>query len=125
MGQLPLTGVGAAVTGYPFESAILGPAGGCSRVPHGPLPVGMVDLRALAPVLIQLHVALGAVGAPSITPVQRLRDAIALIFGHVSDDFMLQLQPYVDLCEAFVRACGRSAEVGKQGSCKQCCVKRQ
>ena len=28
---------------------------------------------------------------------------------------MLQLQPCVDLCEAFVRACGRSAEVGKAG----------
>ena len=79
-GQLPLTGVGVAVTWYPLESAILGSAGGCSRVPLGPLPVGMVDLRALAPVLIQLHVALGAVGALSITPVQRLRDAIALIF---------------------------------------------
>jgi len=51
-GQLPLTGVGAAVTGYPLESAILGPAGGRSRVPYGPLPVVMVDLRALALVLI-------------------------------------------------------------------------
>jgi hypothetical protein len=65
-----------------LESAILGPTGGCSRVGmvDGPLPVGIVVLRALAPVLIQLHVALGAVGAPSITPVQRLRDAIALVF---------------------------------------------
>ena len=65
----------------------------------------MVDLRALAPVLIQLHGALGAVGAPSIT----------LIFGNVSDDSMLRLQPCVDLCEAFALACGRSAEVGKAG----------
>jgi hypothetical protein len=28
---------------------------------------------------------------------------------------MLRLQPCVDLCEAFARACGRSAEVGKAG----------
>ena len=110
-GQLPLTGVGVAVTWYPLESAILGPAGGFLRVPHGPLPVGMVDLRALASVLIQLHGALGALGAP----VQRQRDAIALIFGNVSDDSMLRLQPCVDLCEAFALACGRSAEVGKAG----------
>ena len=79
-----------------MESAILGPAGGFLRVLHGPLPVGMVDLRALASVLIQLHGALGALGAP----VQRLRDAIALTFGNVSDDSMLRLQPCVDLCSS-------------------------
>jgi hypothetical protein len=39
---------------------------------------------------------LGALGAP----VQRLRDAIALIFGNVSDDSMLRLQPCVDLCSS-------------------------
>jgi hypothetical protein len=81
----------------------------------GPLHVGMVDLRALAPVFIQLHVVLGAVGAPSITHVQRLRNAIALIFGNVSDDSMLRLQPCVDLCEAVAVM----LRLGKLGLSKQ------
>jgi hypothetical protein len=49
--------------------------------------------------LIQLHVASGAKGVPS---------SIALIFGNVSDDSMLQLQSCVDLCKTFARAGGRS-----------------
>jgi hypothetical protein len=54
-----------------------------------------------------------AVGVRSITPAQRQRDATALIFGNVSDDSMLLLQPGVDLCEALARACGRRAEVSE------------
>ena len=72
-GQLPLTGVGVAVTWYPLV------AGGCSKAPLGPLPVEMVDLRVLAPVLIQLHVALGAVGALSITPVRCYRTGFSVM----------------------------------------------
>ena len=87
--------------------------GVCVRVPYGPLPVGMVTVCDVTMLPVPLHVALEAVG--SITPAQRQRDATALIFGNVSDDSMLLLQPCVDLCEAFARACGHSASVSEAG----------
>ena len=89
--------------------------GVCVRVPYGPLPVGMVTVCDATMLPMPLHVALEAVGVRSITPAQRQRDATALIFGNVSDDSMLLLQPCVDLCEAFARACGHSASVSEAG----------
>ena len=83
--------------------------GVCVRVPYGPLPVEMVTVCDVTMLPVPLHVALEAVGVRSITPAQRQRDATAPIFDNVSDDFRLLLQPYVDLCEAFARACGRRA----------------
>ena len=63
---------------------------------------------------VPLRVASEAVDVRLITPAQRQRDATAPIFGNVSDS-MLLLQPCVDLCEAFARACGRRAEVSEAG----------
>ena len=89
--------------------------GVCARVPYGPLPVEMVTVCDVTMLPVPLHVALEAVGVRSITPAQRQRDATAPIFGNVSDDSMLLLQPFVDLCEAFARACGHSASVSEAG----------
>ena len=75
----------------------------------------MVTVCDVAMLPVPLHVASEAVGVRSITPAQRQRDATAPIFGNVSDDSMLLLQPCVDLCEAFARACGRRAEVSEAG----------
>jgi hypothetical protein len=85
------------------------------RIPFGPLPV---DASAMSKLLVppcSLYVASGAVGVPSITPAQRLRDATAPIFGNVSNDSTLLLQPCLDLCTAFAQACACSASVEETG----------
>jgi hypothetical protein len=69
--------------------------GVCARASYGPLPVGTVTVCDIAMLLVPLHVASEAVRVRSITPAQRQRDATALIFGNVSDDSMLLLQPCV------------------------------
>ncbi len=81
------------------------------RVPFGPLPVDASALSELLVLPCSLYVASGAVGVPSITPAQRLRDATALIFGNVSNDSTLLIQPSLDLCTAFAQACACSASV--------------
>ena len=89
--------------------------GDCARAPFGPLPVGMVTVCDVAMLPVPLRVASEAVSVRSITPARRQRDATAPIFANVSDDSMLLLQPCVDLCEAFARACGRRAEISEAG----------
>ena len=81
------------------------------RIPFGPLPVDVNGMSDLLLPPCSLYVASGAVGVPSITPAQRLRDATALIFGNVSDDSLLLIQPCLDLCTAFAHACSCSASV--------------
>ena len=85
------------------------------RIPFGPLPVGVAVMSEPLLPPCSLYVASGAVGVPSITPAQRLRDATALIFGNVSDDSLLLLQPCVDLCTAFAQTCGCNARVEGAG----------
>ena len=53
------------------------------RVPFGQLPVGVAVMSELLLPPCSLYVASGAIGVPSITPVQRLRDATALIFAMI------------------------------------------
>ena len=60
-----------------------------------------------------MYVASGAVCVPSITLAQRLRDATTLIFGNVSNDSTLLIQPCLDLCTAFAQACACSASVAE------------
>jgi len=81
------------------------------RIPFGLLPVDVNGMSELLLPPCLLYVASGAVGVRSITHAQRLRDATALIFGNVSNDSSLLIQPCLDLCTAFAQACACSASV--------------